>query len=72
VLATGVVRVHVTAAPADGAANEAVCKLLADAIDVSKTSVRIVRGERSRDKQVSIEGVSLESVFERLRSCREL
>jgi uncharacterized protein YggU (UPF0235/DUF167 family) len=63
--------VYVTAAPVDGAANDAVCKLLAKALDVSKSSVRIVHGLQSRNKQVSIEGVSLESVLDRLRSRRE-
>jgi uncharacterized protein YggU (UPF0235/DUF167 family) len=46
-----------TAAPVDGAANEALITLLAKALGLPKRAVRIVRGEHSRDKSVSVEGV---------------
>ena len=48
----GVYRIHTTAAPADGAANDAVIKMLAKHLGVPKTSVKIVRGATSRDKVV--------------------
>ncbi len=43
-------RVYTTAAPADGDANAAVIKMLARHFDVPKTSIKIVRGDTSRDK----------------------
>jgi hypothetical protein len=51
-------RVTVTAPPVDGAANDAVRRLLADALGVAPSAIRVVRGERGRDKMVRIEGVT--------------
>lgn len=48
----GTVRVHTTAAPADGAANEAVIKMLAEHFKVPKTSINIICGSTSRNKVI--------------------
>lgn len=48
--ADGTIRIHTTAAPSDGAANDAVIKMLAKHFDVPKSSIRIIRGHTSRDK----------------------
>ena len=53
-------KVYVTAVPADGKANTAVVALLADKLGVAKSAVQIVRGHRSRDKTVEIEGITPE------------
>ena len=53
--------VRVSAPPLDGRANAAVCALLAKAAGVPRSAVRVVRGERSRDKRVRIEGVADEA-----------
>ncbi len=53
----GSLKVWVTAAPVDGRANEAVVNLLADRLDISKSSVRILRGHRTRTKIVQFEGL---------------
>ena len=50
--------VRVTVAPEDGKANSAVCKTIASALRMPKTSVRIVRGETSRHKVVEVVGAS--------------
>ena len=50
----GTFRVHTTAAPADGAANVAVIKMLAEYFHVPKTSLEIIRGATSRDKVIRI------------------
>ena len=55
-------RVSVAAAPVDGKANTALCKLLAKRAGVPRTRVTILRGERSRDKLVRIEGMALADV----------
>lgn len=47
-------KVRLTAAPADGKANEALIKLLSDYFDVAKSNIRIVKGERGRNKVVEI------------------
>lgn len=48
----GSLRVHTTAAPADGDANAAVIKMLARHLDVPKTSIKIIRGQTARDKVI--------------------
>jgi uncharacterized protein YggU (UPF0235/DUF167 family) len=45
--------VRVVQAPADGAANEAVAKLLAKALGVSRSEVAIISGLTSRNKRVA-------------------
>jgi uncharacterized protein len=46
--------VRVAAAPADGAANEELLRVIARALGVAKGSVRIVSGETSRLKRLEI------------------
>jgi uncharacterized protein len=63
----GVLRVRVSAPPVEGKANQAACKLIAGALGVGKTSVNVVKGERSRDKVVRIDGMEPEAALRRLR-----
>lgn len=51
---TDLYKIYVTAAPEDGKANEAVLKLLAKSLGVSKSSLTIVRGLTSREKTIKI------------------
>jgi uncharacterized protein (TIGR00251 family) len=46
--------IKVAEAPADGAANEAVVKLVSKALGISRAEVRIVSGAASRHKRLSI------------------
>ena len=46
--------IRVVEAPADGAANEAVVKLLANALRISRGQVTIISGMTSRNKRVAI------------------
>jgi uncharacterized protein (TIGR00251 family) len=61
-----VLRARVTAPPVEGRANEALLGLLADALGVPKSALRIVRGQRSREKLVAIEGPDAAEVRRRL------
>ena len=54
----GELQVRVTAPPEGGKANAAVCKTIASALGVPKTSVHLVRGEASRHKGVDVAGTS--------------
>ena len=47
-------KLYVTAVAENGKANEAVIKLLADAIGIPKSSIEITRGLTSRDKIIQI------------------
>lgn len=50
----GALVVRVTAPPVEWKANEAVVALLADALGISRSTVRVERGARARTKLVSI------------------
>jgi uncharacterized protein len=50
--------VRLTAPPVEGRANDALCRLLAKRLGVAPTRVSVVRGGRSRDKLVRVEGLS--------------
>lgn len=58
----GELSVRVTAPPEGGKANAAACVVIAKALGVPKSAVRVVRGESSRHKQVEVEGVSNEAL----------
>jgi len=57
-------KVHAPAS--EGAANRECVALLAKALGVAKSRVRIVRGEKSRSKQIAVEGMSAPEVRKRL------
>ena len=59
--------VRVTAAPEDGKANDAVVALLAKRLGVGKRRVQILRGHKSRDKRIRIEGISTVDALKSLR-----
>ena len=58
----GVLHVKLAAAPVEGAANAALIDLLSRQLRIPKRSVRIVTGERSRNKTVEISGLTDEEV----------
>jgi uncharacterized protein (TIGR00251 family) len=62
----GVLLARVTAPPVEGKANAALERLLAGALGVPKSAVRVVGGERSRDKTVAVEALSEAEVAHRL------
>ena len=53
----GAIVVRVTEPPVDGRANDALVRLIAKRAGVAKSRVTIVRGARSRDKLVRVNGV---------------
>ncbi len=56
--ASGVLRVHLTAPPVDGAANRALVNFLAAQLGLPKRALVLAKGERGRDKIVAVEGES--------------
>lgn len=59
-------RVKVTAPPVDSAANEAVLRLLAGALDCPRGAVQLARGGTSRHKVILITGLPAETIAARL------
>lgn len=59
-----------TAAPTDGQANDAVEKAVANALGVAKSRVAILRGDKSRDKTLGVDGLTREEVFNLLSLAR--
>lgn len=59
-------KVRVTAAPADGKANAAVVRLLADTLSLPVRDVEIVSGHASRDKTVALNGIDNDEIERRL------
>jgi len=51
-------KVAVTAPPEDGRANEAIVELLRKWLGLKRSQVELFTGQRARDKQVLIRGVS--------------
>ena len=57
----GAVLIRIAAPPVDGKANTALIEFVAKALGVPKGSVRIVRGETSRDKVLAVAGVEADT-----------
>lgn len=63
----GVLRIRLRAVPEKGKANEALVAFLAEELQTSKSSIRIVSGHTARIKRIAIEGLSLEQIHALLK-----
>lgn len=52
---TKLIKVYVTVAAEDGKANNAVIKLLAKELGIAKSSLKIIKGHKIRDKVIRID-----------------
>jgi uncharacterized protein YggU (UPF0235/DUF167 family) len=64
----GALLVRVGAPPLEGAANEALLRLLGRELGVAPSAIRILRGAAGREKVLSVRGLTAEAVRARLRS----
>jgi uncharacterized protein len=62
----GALVVRLQAPPVEGAANEALVRLLGKTLGVAPSAVRVVRGARARSKLVAIAGLDAATARERL------
>ena len=60
----GVLRVRVGSPAVEGAANNALIRLIADELGVARRDVRIVAGASSRQKLMVVDGIEAEAVLE--------
>jgi uncharacterized protein YggU (UPF0235/DUF167 family) len=61
----GELLVKVRALPSDGAANDAVCRTIAGALNVAPSRVALMAGGRRRSKRIAVEDVSVDVLVER-------
>jgi uncharacterized protein (TIGR00251 family) len=59
-------KIALTAPPVEGAANAALLRFLASQLNISVSALSLLRGEKSRDKQVLIRTTNLEQLDQRL------
>ena len=62
----GALVVRLTAPPVEGAANEALARLLGKTLGVAPSAVRVVSGATGRNKVVSVSGLDAATARERL------
>jgi uncharacterized protein YggU (UPF0235/DUF167 family) len=62
----GTLLVRLAAAPVQGAANDALVRLLAETLEVPRRAVTLVSGERSRNKRVHVTGLTAAAAGARL------
>ncbi len=58
----GALKVRLTAPPVGGRANQSLCRLLAERLEIPVAAVRILFGERSRTKRVEVRGTTAERI----------
>ena len=61
----GVLRARVSAPAIEGAANQALLRLLADELGVARRAVRLVAGAAGRQKLVVVEGLNRDAILSR-------
>ncbi len=62
----GTVKIHITAAPVDGKANDVLVAFLADILGVPKSRIDIVAGASGRDKLISVLDMDADEVHKRI------
>ncbi len=60
IMSDGTVKVHLTAPPLEGKANEALLKFLAKVLDVPVSNITIMAGAGGRNKLISVTNMDIE------------
>jgi uncharacterized protein (TIGR00251 family) len=63
----GALKIHLTAPPVEGAANDACLRFLADLLGLSRAHLSIVKGTKARHKVIRIAAISIEEIRARLK-----
>jgi uncharacterized protein (TIGR00251 family) len=66
VLSDGTVKVHLTAPPVEGKANEALLKFMSEVLDVPLSCLDIVAGAGGRDKLISVTDMDATAVHKKI------
>lgn len=62
----GALKIKLTAPPVEGEANQALVAFLSARLKLSKSQVRLAKGEASRHKTVDIKGISKDQLMKKL------
>lgn len=60
------IKVYLNAPPVDGKANSELISLFSKKLRIPKSDITILSGEKGRKKRIAIEGLSLESIMDKL------
>jgi len=66
ILSDGTVKVHLTAPPVEGKANEALLKFLAKVLDVPLKQLELVAGVGGRDKLISVIDLDADTLHKKI------
>jgi uncharacterized protein (TIGR00251 family) len=69
VLSDGTVKIHLTAPPVEGKANEALIHFMADLLDVPSYRIEVVAGKTGRDKLISVEDMDANTLHKKIVEC---
>ena len=62
----GIMYVRVAALPDRGKANNELIDFLSMILDIKKSSLHLLKGHTSRNKVIAVDGLSLESIIQRI------
>ena len=62
------IKVYLNSPPVDGKANMECIRLLSAKLKIAKSNISIEKGDHGRKKSISIIGMSIEEVMERLKN----
>ncbi len=63
----GALKIKIKAPPVDGKANEAIVEFFSRLLKVSKSSIEILKGDKSKAKKILIHGLTVEVVQSHLQ-----
>jgi uncharacterized protein (TIGR00251 family) len=67
----GILRLKIAAPPVEGKANKELIAFLSKRLGVSKSSISIDRGQTSKSKVISIEGLTRDQIYELIEASRK-
>lgn len=65
------IELHVKEPPEKNKANQAILKFLSKTLEIPSNSIRLVHGQKSRTKIVTVEGLLPYQIYEKLISLRD-
>ncbi len=66
----GVLKLKIQAPPVEGAANDAVRRVLSNLLGKAQSTIEVIKGQRSRHKVVSLKGTKAAEVLEALQKLK--